>query len=232
MCVCMNMNIMDSYQSTNTVITIFSPYLTYNHTGSYHLHSTFYHMTSQSLSLYKPCFQHHALHDSNAKQEGKSLMNYMSHVIVLVLRHFPKCKYHTRRSLTALDQYGDVLIMDWFWLTCRQQWRQPWGWMTLASPWVSTRRQETSSSKATGTNWHHCPSTGCGWEDVIELNFIDHQGRKLGFGVSITSMRLQIVMTYWYHVFQSHFLYNSFNSIGKWVTLKILIGLVCHFTHI
>lgn len=44
--------------------------------------------------------------------------------------------------------------------TDRQQWRQPWGWMILTSPWASMRRQVTSTSKATGTRWLHFLSTG------------------------------------------------------------------------
>lgn len=69
-------------------------------------------------------------------------------------------------SLCANKHFSTYFIphpcnLNWgFIWTDRQQWRQPWGWMILTSPWASMRRQVTCTSKATGTRWLHFLSTG------------------------------------------------------------------------
>ena len=85
--------------------------------------------------------------------------------LAFIVRDHPLFLISKDHVLTGLPAFQYpvryVFSIDWpFVMTHRQQWRQPWGWMTLTLPWASTRRQETSTSRATGTGWPPCLSTG------------------------------------------------------------------------
>ena len=56
-----------------------------------------------------------------------------------------------------------ILVESLFFID-RQQWRRLWGWMILTLQWASMKRQETFTSKATGSKWLRSLSTG--YEDA------------------------------------------------------------------